>query len=114
GLNIPGALHLGFVLGRVRQSKPAFGALPNLGECSRRCQWKTKALEPIGSLLLLLTCIARARTRATRPKVGHQIICSVAFPLRINPPMSDATGPLLTDLYQLNMLQAYFEHGDTE
>ena len=28
--------------------------------------------------------------------------------------MNDLTGPLLTDLYQLNMLQAYFDHGDTE
>jgi nicotinate phosphoribosyltransferase len=28
--------------------------------------------------------------------------------------MSDLASPLLTDLYQLNMLQAYFEHGDTE
>jgi nicotinate phosphoribosyltransferase len=28
--------------------------------------------------------------------------------------MNDFTGPLLTDLYQLNMLQAYFDHGDTE
>jgi nicotinate phosphoribosyltransferase len=28
--------------------------------------------------------------------------------------MSDLAGPLLTDLYQLNMLQAYFEHGDTQ
>src|SRR5262245_66324447 len=28
--------------------------------------------------------------------------------------MSDATSPLLTDLYQLNMIQAYLDHGKTE
>jgi nicotinate phosphoribosyltransferase len=28
--------------------------------------------------------------------------------------MSDATTPLLTDLYQLNMIQAYLDHGKTE
>src|SRR2546430_5330553 len=31
-----------------------------------------------------------------------------------NGSMCDLASPLLTDLYQLNMLQAYFEHGDTE
>ena len=28
--------------------------------------------------------------------------------------MDDATSPLLTDLYQLNMIQAYLEHGKTK
>ena len=28
--------------------------------------------------------------------------------------MTDATSPLLTDLYQLNMMQAYLDHGETE
>jgi nicotinate phosphoribosyltransferase len=28
--------------------------------------------------------------------------------------MNSATGPLLTDLYQLNMIQAYLDHGDTQ
>src|SRR5262245_45129382 len=28
--------------------------------------------------------------------------------------MNDATSPLLTDLYQLNMIQAYLDHGKTE
>ena len=28
--------------------------------------------------------------------------------------MNTATSPLLTDLYQFNMLQAYLEHGDTK
>ncbi len=28
--------------------------------------------------------------------------------------MNDATTPLLTDLYQLNMIQAYLDHGKTE
>ena len=28
--------------------------------------------------------------------------------------MNDATSPLLTDLYQLNMIQAYLDHGQTE
>ncbi len=28
--------------------------------------------------------------------------------------MSDATSPLLTDLYQLNMMQAYLDHGETK
>ena len=28
--------------------------------------------------------------------------------------MSSATSPLLTDLYQINMIQAYLDHGDTE
>ena len=28
--------------------------------------------------------------------------------------MNDATSPLLTDLYQLNMIQAYLDHGDTK
>ena len=28
--------------------------------------------------------------------------------------MSDATTPLLTDLYQLNMIQAYLDHGETK
>lgn len=28
--------------------------------------------------------------------------------------MSDATSPLLTDLYQLNMIQAYLDHGETK
>ena len=28
--------------------------------------------------------------------------------------MDPATSPLLTDLYQLNMIQAYLDHGDTQ
>src|SRR6516165_6554109 len=28
--------------------------------------------------------------------------------------MNDATTPLLTDLYQLNMIQAYLDHGETK
>src|SRR5580704_9571289 len=28
--------------------------------------------------------------------------------------MQAATSPLLTDLYQLNMIQAYLDHGDTK
>src|SRR5580658_6934086 len=28
--------------------------------------------------------------------------------------MNAATSPLLTDLYQLNMIQAYLDHGDTQ
>src|SRR5690242_20341464 len=28
--------------------------------------------------------------------------------------MDAATSPLLTDLYQINMIQAYLDHGDTE
>ena len=28
--------------------------------------------------------------------------------------MSDSTTPLLTDLYQLNMIQAYLDHGETK
>jgi nicotinate phosphoribosyltransferase len=28
--------------------------------------------------------------------------------------MYPATSPLLTDLYQLNMLQAYLDHGQTD
>src|ERR1700722_16531549 len=30
------------------------------------------------------------------------------------PVMNTATSPLLTDLYQLNMIQAYLDHGDTQ
>jgi nicotinate phosphoribosyltransferase len=29
-------------------------------------------------------------------------------------PMNNPAVPLLTDLYQLNMVQAYLEHGETE
>src|SRR3974390_1066920 len=29
-------------------------------------------------------------------------------------PMHEGTSPLLTDLYQLNMIQAYLEHGETK
>ena len=28
--------------------------------------------------------------------------------------MEPATSPLLTDLYQINMIQAYLDHGDTK
>ena len=28
--------------------------------------------------------------------------------------MHDGTSPLLTDLYQLNMIQAYLDHGETK
>ena len=28
--------------------------------------------------------------------------------------MEAATSPLLTDLYQINMIQAYLDHGDTD
>jgi nicotinate phosphoribosyltransferase len=59
--------------------------------------------------------MASMSIRAMHPRVRPASVLFAAPLLRqIDSLMNDITGPLLTDLYQLNMLQAYFEHGDTE
>src|SRR6185437_4081823 len=93
--------------GRIALTKVGCGVVLGTGFLMARTRKKSRREN--GSACLSSRPIGGVRVRHTR----RTLLISVSLSAPRSDPMRPES-PLLTDLYQLNMIQAYLDHGDTE